>query len=256
MAQVKNIEDSAVLIGKFEEVEGMMTNTAAASFMAIFLELRRRGITGHWVETGVYKGKSATLLCGSAADDEDVLLIDVGYHDTWDHLNLLHRSIIPIVSESERVEQSFPSLTNYFGKVMVFHSDGSHFFDNVYSDMALANKLLAEDGILILDDFWNQYYPQVQAAAYHYLASFPGQFSLFLTGANKAMLCRPSCHPAFINFVLTNFIAEMDKLQHPVVVAKTDIHPLFDALAFKQKLPDEEGSFFGLNIYSHFYQPR
>jgi hypothetical protein len=256
MTEMADVENAKVLIKKFEVVEGMMTTTAAAAFIAVFQELRRRGVSGHWFETGVFKGKSATVLCGSAKKDEEVVLIDVGYHETWNHLNELHRSIRPVVSESEKLEQTFPEITNYFAKTMVFHSDGSHFFSNVYSDMALANKLLKEDGILILDDFWNQHYPQVQAAAYTYLAKFPDHFAFFLIGANKALLCRPSRHGASITYVLKSFIDDMKALDNPVVISKTDAHPNFDILAFEQKRSVDEGSYFGMNIYSHFYQTR
>jgi hypothetical protein len=109
-------DKSRSLLEYFESVDGMMTVNAAAGFLAVFQEMRRCGSRGHWFETGVYKGKSATLLCGSAADDEDVVLIDVGYHDTWDHLNALHGSIISIVSESETVEYAFPSIKNTMEK--------------------------------------------------------------------------------------------------------------------------------------------
>jgi hypothetical protein len=218
-------DKSRSLLEYFESVDGMMTVNAAAGFLAVFQEMRRCGSRGHWFETGVYKGKSATLLCGSAADDEDVVLIDVGYHDTWDHLNALHGSIISTVSESETVEYAFPSIKKYYGKTMVLHSDGSHFYDNVYSDLILANKLLTEDGIIILDDFGNPHYPQVQAAAYAYLAAFPEHFAFFITGENKAFLCRPSRHKNFLNYALAKFPKDMETSGHPVLVSKTDCNP-------------------------------
>lgn len=249
-------DQSKNLISSFEQVDGMMSITAAAAFLAVFKQLRQLGITGHWFETGVYKGKSATLLCGSASKDEDVVLIDIDHHKSWGHLNALHDSIVSVETESEKIEQNFQLLPKYFNKTMVLHSDGSHFYDNVYSDIVLANKLLSEDGVLILDDFWNAHYPQVQAAAYSYLAAFPEHFSFFLTGENKAFLCRPSRHKNLINYCLTYFAGDMAELGSPVVVSKTDINPKFDVLSFMHKRHSDEESFFGMNIYSHFYQPR
>ncbi len=244
------------LISSFEKAEGMMSVTAAAAFLAVFKQLKQLGVTGHWFEIGVYKGKSATLLCGSASKGEDVVLIDIAHHETWGHLGALHDSIIPVETESEKIEQNFSSLSKYFDRTMVLHLDGSHYYDNVYSDMVLANKLLSEDGVLILDDFWNHNYPQVQAAAYSYLAAFPEHFTFFLTGANKAFLCRPSQHKDLINYCLTCFSGDMTDLGSPVVVSKTDINPKFDVLSFMRKRHNDEASFFGMNIYSHFYQPR
>ncbi len=256
MSDTTFVDGSKELLEKFEGVDGMMTITAAAAFISVFEELRRRGINGHWLETGVYKGKSAALLCGSANTDEDVVLIDVGYHDTWGHLSELHNSIVSIISESEKVEQTFPSINKYFGKTMVMHSDGSHFYDNVYSDMTLAHKLLTEDGLLILDDFGNPHYPQVQAAAYTYLAAFPGHFSFFMTGENKAFLCRPNRHKDFINYVLAYFPDQMETIGHPVLISKTDYNPNFDVLSFRHQQPNDEGTYYGLNLYAHLYQPR
>lgn len=256
MADTASVENLKQLIVKFESVEGMMTINAAAAFLVVFQEMRRRGFNGHWFETGVYKGKSAALLCGSAVSDEDVVLIDVGYHDTWDHLNSLHSSIVSIVSESEKVEQTFPAVNKYYGETMVFHSDGSHFYDNVYSDMTLAHKLLTDDGILILDDFGNPHYPQVQAAAYAYLAAFPQHFSFFMTGENKALLCRPSRHKDFMNYALANFPSDMEAIGHPVLVSKTDYNPKYDVVSFRHKQPNDEGTYYGMNLYAHLYQPR
>jgi hypothetical protein len=256
MTDIVIADESKELLGKFTDVDGMMTITAAAAFISVFGELRRRGIKGHWLETGVYLGKSAALLCGSARANEDVVLIDVGYHDTWGHLGELHDSIVSIVSESEKVEQTFPSITKYFGKTMVMHSDGSHFYDNVYSDITLAHKLLTEDGLLILDDFGNPHYPQVQAAAYTYLAALPEHFSFFMTGENKAFLCRPSRHKDFINYVLSDFPAAMDAIGHPVLISKTDYNPNFDVLSFRHRQPNDEGTYYGMNLYAHLYQPR
>jgi hypothetical protein len=139
---------------------------------------------------------------------------------------------------------------------MVLHSDGSHFYDNVYSDLILANKLLTEDGIIILDDFGNPHYPQVQAAAYAYLAAFPEHFAFFITGENKAFLCRPSRHKNFLNYALAKFPKDMETSGHPVLVSKTDCNPKFDVLSFRHLQPNDEGTYYGMNLYAHLYHPR
>ena len=78
------------------------------------------------------------------------------------------------------------------GQVRFCHVDGEHSGHMIYNDMAVAQKLLSEEGVLVVDDFFNPMYPQITEALFRYLDRNPYTFRLFMVGFNKAYLSRPA----------------------------------------------------------------
>jgi len=239
----------------FEQAEGMMTMSAARAFI-FFLELQDMLSTpGHIVETGVYKGKSATLLASYARDDEDLILVDVGYQEFTGHLDQIHNRNISVKARSEELRTAFEGYGACRGKVRVLHADASHTYSNVYNDLEIAHELLSEDGLVMLDDFLNMNFPQVQAATYAYIARNPEAFSMLLIGANKAFLCRPSRHRWFLNRCLTDFQPRTDALGDRLFISKSDANSEYDVLSFREHRPTDMARRYGESLYAHFYNP-
>ena len=70
------------------------------------------------------------------------------------------------------------------GDIRFFSVDGGHTDEIVYSDMKLAEATLADGGIVIADDVFNEYWPGVATGTLRYLSD-GAKLAPFLIGFNK-----------------------------------------------------------------------
>jgi Methyltransferase domain len=70
------------------------------------------------------------------------------------------------------------------GDIRLFSVDGGHTNEIVFSDMKLAEAALAEGGIVIADDVFNEYWPGVATGTLRYLSD-GAKLAPFLIGFNK-----------------------------------------------------------------------
>ena len=59
-----------------------------------------------------------------------------------------------------------PELMQHRRSFRWIHIDGEHTGQAVGNDLAIAHELLADDGIICIDDFFNPAYAQVSAASF------------------------------------------------------------------------------------------
>lgn len=81
------------------------------------------------------------------------------------------------------------------------HVDGDHTFASVLQDLEEALRHLSPDGVVVVDDFWNQSFPGVMGATAEHLAR--GSLAAWLTTDNKLYLCRPESHAGKMELVRT-----------------------------------------------------
>jgi predicted O-methyltransferase YrrM len=76
--------------------------------------------------------------------------------------------------------------------VDVVHVDGRH--DEVHAELDLENahRLLADDGVIIVDDYRHISFPGIPSAMYRFLER--RNYRIFLVSENKAFLCRTPHH--------------------------------------------------------------
>jgi hypothetical protein len=76
--------------------------------------------------------------------------------------------------------------------VHLVHVDGHH--DEVHAtiDLERADRLLAPDGVIIVDDYRHSGFPGVASAMYRFLERC--DYRMFLATENKAFLCRTAAH--------------------------------------------------------------
>lgn len=70
----------------------------------------------------------------------------------------------------------------------LIHVDGDHSFDGAALDLSHVESWLCTGGVVVVDDFYNHYYPGVAAATHSFIAN--SQFVMFLLTKNKVYLCR------------------------------------------------------------------
>ncbi|MDA4108947.1 hypothetical protein MHOL44478_17025 [Mycobacterium holsaticum DSM 44478] len=76
------------------------------------------------------------------------------------------------------------------GDIRFFSVDGGHTDEIVFSDMKLAEATLADGGVVIADDVFNQQWPGVAVGTLRYLES-GAKLAPFLIGFNKVFFAQP-----------------------------------------------------------------
>jgi len=77
--------------------------------------------------------------------------------------------------------------------VRIFHVDGGHDVRHVLNDLSIADEVMAEDGVVIIDDFFNMSFPGITEAVYLYLQK-RGPMIPFLQIGWKLFLCSQYKH--------------------------------------------------------------
>ncbi len=168
------------------------------SLLELQLEADVRGSVG---EIGVHHGKLFILLALGRRPDESAFAIDVfgdqhlnrdgsGAGDReifltntrrWlgsesESLNVLQRSSLDVRPE-EILERN--------GPVRLASIDGGHTEDCVINDLMLAQSVLAPKGIVILDDHFNEFWPEVSSGVARYLLDPAARLRPFAITPNK-----------------------------------------------------------------------
>lgn len=74
----------------------------------------------------------------------------------------------------------------------LIHVDGEHTESSATLDLEWAGRVLAPDGIIVVDDYRHVWFPGVSSAVYGFIRSSP--FRMVLATENKAYLCREEAH--------------------------------------------------------------
>jgi hypothetical protein len=177
-----------------DKVDGYLASINIAVW-DVFLEYQEtHQVVGHLGEIGVAKGKSAIILAHHQQAGEQLWLVDI-----YDYMDEVQRNIEPLTKHEVRYLKQ-KAVTLYRSLEMVshrrlfrwMHIDGEHTGQAVTTDLVLAHELLADEGIICIDDFFNPAYAQVTAAVFSFLATNRFDLTLFACGHNKGYLARPT----------------------------------------------------------------
>jgi len=202
--------------------EGFFTHESAVLWDCLLAWQASSQITGPMMEIGVYKGRSAFLSALHLNPKEEFVLIDgtpfifeakkqldplLGKRGVW-----INKMSFQVASSDLKKE----------GGYRWIHIDGEHTGRAVTHDLEITEPHLAENGILVLDDFFNPMYPQLTEACFAWLASNRFRLSMFLCGWNKAYLCRPQFGPSCRKFIMENLARDLHQRElHNFTITKT-----------------------------------
>ncbi len=198
---------------KYASLPGWFEDEAQAVWDCLLSWQTELEIPGNLGEIGVFKGKSATLAALHAKENEKCLFIDPILND-----EIANRLVEAHPGSQEQlhfIKSVSDPLTNpqFIAKwnksFRWFHIDGEHSGMAVSNDLKIADTLLHRQGIVSLDDFLNDRYPQVSMAVFSYLAKEPGSFALVLCGFKKAYLCRPYMAQALRKYIFERLHDEL-----------------------------------------------
>ena len=163
-------------------------------------------VSGDLFEIGVWRGRSASLLASYRKGDEKLYLCDLRLDEP-----AVQRAIRSVGAEPVNiVPLSGPSadlpakldLKAMHHSVRWFHIDGEHTGTAVYRELELANRIVAPQGLVVVDDFFSPRYPANTTEVVRYLEKNPFHFRLLAVGFNKGYLCRPESLPPYMDFMV------------------------------------------------------
>jgi len=222
---------------KHHAVNGWLADFSARFIaeMATFLE--QEDIHGPVVEIGAHHGRLFILLhlASTAAQD---LVIDV-FEDQ--HLNvdesgkgdraILLRNLERCGGSPDRVrimqrsslEVTSEDILAAVGQPALFSIDGGHTAECTINDLRLADATLAEQGIVIVDDVFNEFWPEVAVSTLRFLEDPATRLRPFAISSGKVYLCRPGQQAFFHAAIYSRFSRRyVDKSAHmldsPVLV--------------------------------------
>jgi hypothetical protein len=181
-------------------VDGWLHTEATRVVIALTERQRSLGIAGGIAEIGVHHGKLFILLYLLGQASEKAVAIDL-FEDQ--HLNIdnsgsgdlakfrrnLDRhadSARLVLHQGNSMDLTGAILTRRFVSV-----DGGHTAEITAHDLATAEAAIAEGGLIMVDDVFNEQWPGVGDGVRRYFERRPNLVP-FAIGANKTYFCRPS----------------------------------------------------------------
>jgi hypothetical protein len=215
-------------------VQGWLADFSAEAILALARYQSRRGIRGPVAEIGVHHGRLFLLLYLATLQDEAAIAVDLfslqhlntdksGRGDKGIFLRHLDRmagsrdGLVLIEDSSFNVKAE--QLAAH-GKVRVFSIDGSHTEAATLNDLQLADAALAPEGVVIIDDCFNEFWPEVTGALAKYLSA--GTLVPWAITPGKVLLCRAPMVAVYQAFLRERFARRIDKeaslYGHPVLI--------------------------------------
>lgn len=87
------------------------------------------------------------------------------------------------------------------GSLAMVHIDGEHTEGAATGDLDWAHRMLAGDGVIVMDDFRNAWWPGVGAALHGFIRRT--DFRIFAVTERKAYLCRADSHEERLHYLGT-----------------------------------------------------
>ena len=166
----------------YGQVRGMSSHFAAAVVARILQIQSEAGIQGGFVEIGTFMGRFFIAMAKALEGDEIAVGID---HFTWPSKDVFARFEANCayygLPESGRVTLARDSLSLQppeilqaaNGPVRLVHIDGEHTPVHLENDLSLGLAVLADRGVLVLDDMLHPAYPMLGLTVHRFLEQHP-----------------------------------------------------------------------------------
>lgn len=188
----------------FNSIEGWCNQEQFFSLELILAYLDAFSIHGDIIELGVFTGKSAGIFNNYVYANEVLKLIDRDFKYKTVEENVVKLSNGIKTYQSYNMEtwcmKAFPAKS-----AKLIHVDAGHSYNNCWNDIDMSNRVIKDDGIIVIDDFFMDLYPQVTEAVYTYIKDERNNLCLFMEAAHKAYVCRPNYLKRVCEYIISNF---------------------------------------------------
>jgi Methyltransferase domain len=191
--------------GESKTIKGWLSRIDAEILRTILTAQNDGGLSGSVAEIGVHHGRGFVLLCLGLLQGDKAYCIDI-FDDQQLNKDLSGRGDRAILEsnlqrfgialEQVRVDPRSSALVqpsdvmSQVGPIRLFSIDGGHWLDIVASDLALAEQVLAEYGVIALDDFHRAEWPEVSAGYFKWFAGRKRPIVPFAIGFKQLYLCQ------------------------------------------------------------------
>jgi hypothetical protein len=185
-------------------VKGYLDPVDALAIASIMIAQTGNSLGGGGIaEVGVFFGRSFFLMAKLLEEGEYAFaadLFDIGLRasgESWqlasflksaEELNVDMPLEFIFVGSSRTLQPN--TLRDKVGPVRFFHIDGDHSWEGVKSDAQLAERTIADFGVICFDDFCNPLYPDVSSGVFDFLRERSGTIAPFLITRKKLFVCR------------------------------------------------------------------
>lgn len=182
-------------------------------FLGSYMLQKEAGVGGPAVEIGTFEGKSLLLLdavmpAGRIIFGFDILnsSINKGQPDWEERNRRLRENLAKFATNRKRILLAArDSLRLTYAGVMekvkakpaIVHIDGNHTLPYVMHDLRLAENLIRDGGIVIVDDCFTPMWPDVTQAVCQYFNSLANTLAPFAYGFGKLYLCSITHHQLY-----------------------------------------------------------
>lgn len=205
---------------------------AAQAVVRLSQEQRSAHLSGPVAEFGVHHGKLFILLYLLGSENELAVAIDLFAQQ---HLNVdrsgagdlerFKRNLLRhadtsrlVVHEGDSTQLTAEKLLQLgCGSFRLISIDGGHTAEITAHDLATAEGALAQGGIVILDDCFNEQWPGVSEGVHRYFSQ-PRSIVPFGIGAGKTFFSQPACAQRYAAVLreMDSKSVQHDFLGHPV----------------------------------------
>ncbi len=207
-------------------VSGWLDPESAEVIACLAVSQVESGLRGGIGEVGIHHGKLFLLLFLSLQDDERAFAVDVFEQQQFnvDSSGLGDREIFLrnfsavggseeqlSIFEADSCSVAADTLRSTTGQLRLMSVDGGHTEEITHNDLGLAEELLLDDGILILDDLFNERWPAVAAGAYRFLLEQGRELRPFAISPNKTYFCKSRAAAAQYHATLANAFPELHR---------------------------------------------
>lgn len=195
-------------------VEGWFSDMSAAIWDALLAQQRAWHMRGDLLEIGCAYGRAALMLGVHTAPPETLRLVEAWpahAHETPGRVQPHSAGRVEAIEAfSEALPpDALPALGTRF-----VHVDGDHGRWGLLTDMALADRVTAPDGLVVLDDFLAPQFMGVTLGAIEWLTRNPDRFEFVMVGFNKAYLARPRYAARWLEFIRDAMPAHLRAVGH------------------------------------------
>lgn len=204
---------------EFADVEGMLMPSTEVVWDFLLGMQNKLGMAGNAFEIGVYKGRTAFLAALYLKKGEKILLADIANVSAVG-ARLTAMGVENLVYEGKSSNINLNVFREYRGTVRWFHIDGDHSGFATSTDLALAASFLGDRGIICVDDFMNEIYPQLCAEVYRFLFQNP-TFKMLLSGRGKCYIVRSEDYATYESYIREGLALHTKLWEAGIVVSKT-----------------------------------
>jgi hypothetical protein len=217
-------------------VPGWFAPDAMIAWDFLLSAQNKMNISGHFLEIGVFEGKSAILGAMYLEPREKAVLIDLYLRDAaLQRIREVKPDNLEPVSGASSSAVHSPLVQGLVRQYRFIHIDGDHSGYSVAADLAFAAQAIKEEGIICMDDFFNPAYPQVTAAIYKFLFDNEMSFRMVLCGKHKCFIVKASQYRRYENLIRAHFLNHLAAYESDSGLYKTSYVHDYGCFAIHEK---------------------